>query len=138
MKHNTERVSMEKATERPWKLGDSKKDGMSFTRQIETSLMGHCSIGYTEAPSGSEVMIKRSEANAALIVRAVNSHEKLLAALDNLVDLFRAGKNYETQNPYTRPEVKAALEAIKEATGFKGDWMDAKAALKLAKGELRP
>lgn len=43
--------------------------------------------------------------------------------LDALVGLVRKGKF--GQNPYTVPEFKAALVAVAEATGFKGDWMDA-------------
>ena len=30
----------------------------------------------------------------------------------------------DTQNPYTRPEVKGALLALKETRGFAGAWMD--------------
>jgi ribosomal protein S27E len=45
--------------------------------------------------------------------------------LYDLVRLFLDGRNYNTQNPYTRPEIKEALQALKEATGFSGDWRDA-------------
>ncbi|TDE17736.1 hypothetical protein [Dyadobacter psychrotolerans] len=64
-----------KHTPTPWKVGDSKKDGMSFTKQIEFSGMGRTSIGFVEAPSSSTVMMNQAEANAEFIVRACNAHE---------------------------------------------------------------
>lgn len=43
--------------------------------------------------------------------------KELLAALENLVQTFVDGSHYNTQNPYTRPQVKAALAAIAKAKG---------------------
>lgn len=37
---------------------------------------------------------------------------------------FVEGTHYNTQNPYTRPYVRQALEAIAKAKGFEGDWKD--------------
>lgn len=48
----------------------------------------------------------------------------LLKPLVNLLKVFTEGRNYETQNPYTRPEVKAALQRIKEVAELDCDWMD--------------
>jgi hypothetical protein len=59
-------------------------------------------------------------ANAVLIAAAPD----LLSTLQNLVLIFQTGNHYDTRNPYTRPEVKTALEAIAKATGFTGDWTD--------------
>lgn len=39
---------------------------------------------------------------------------ELEIALRALIAVFTEGRNYETQNPYTRPEIKAALEALRE------------------------
>lgn len=50
---------------------------------------------------------------------------KLLKSLIGMLELITSGRHYETQNPYTRPEVMEALETIKEATRFQGRWVDA-------------
>jgi len=44
------------------------------------------------------------------------SANELLDALKGLVRVFTEGKNYEQRNPYSRPEVKAALRAIQKAS----------------------
>lgn len=49
---------------------------------------------------------------------------ELDAAIVLLLNSFMTGQHYNTQNPYTRPEVKGALLALKETRGFAGDWMD--------------
>jgi len=54
------------------------------------------------------------------------NENELLESLKSLTKLFIEGKNYEAQNPYTRPEVKAALKAIGRATGQNVDWYDVK------------
>lgn len=54
-------------------------------------------------------------------------NEGLLESLKALVKVFVEGRNYETQNPYTRPEVKAALKQIGKATGQENkDYLDVK------------
>jgi len=53
------------------------------------------------------------KAEAALIAAAPD----LLAALEAVVESFVTGEHYETQNPYTRPYIKAALSAIAKAKG---------------------
>ena len=37
---------------------------------------------------------------------------ELQAALEAMLDLITSGRHYETQNPYTRPEVEAAYKAL--------------------------
>lgn len=49
--------------------------------------------------------------------RLAAQNAALLAALENLVKTFEDGSHYQTQNPYTRPQVKAALAAIAAAKG---------------------
>lgn len=49
---------------------------------------------------------------------------QLLNALVALLQVFREGRNYETQNPYTRLEVINALKAVKKATGQTCGWLD--------------
>lgn len=51
---------------------------------------------------------------------------EVLDSLKALVKVFVEGRNYETQNPYTRPEIKAALKAIGKATGQNCDYLDVK------------
>ena len=50
-------------------------------------------------------------------VRLANSAPDLLAALRDLAEFCTSGRRYETQNPYTVAEIKAALDAISAATG---------------------
>jgi len=50
----------------------------------------------------------------------------LIIALRNLTEFCTSGRRYQTQNPYTVPEIKAALQALAEARGLPADaWMDA-------------
>jgi hypothetical protein len=50
----------------------------------------------------------------------------VVESLRALLKVFIEGRNYETQNPYTRPEVKAALKAYGKATGQNCDYLDVK------------
>jgi len=75
--HNQERVSMEKATERPWGINLAHGVPTIFS-QSKTGYPAICMMS-----SGAEK--PNNEANAALIVRAVNSHEALIEALENLI-----------------------------------------------------
>jgi hypothetical protein len=59
-----------------------------------------------------------------LVAEAAKQAE-LLESTRALITSFQTGECYETSNPYTRPCVKRALTAIKDFTGFTGDWMDA-------------
>ncbi len=45
------------------------------------------------------------------------------AALGRLVQVLEDGRNYDTLNPYSRPEVKGMLQVLAEETGV-SDWMD--------------
>lgn len=51
------------------------------------------------------------------------SHE-LYGALHALVQVFTDGRNYDTCNPYSRPEVKRALHAMQAVNGAR-DYLDA-------------
>lgn len=97
----------------PWRLGSTKKDGMAFSREIETSLMGHCTVGHTVAPSSSEAMIERAEANAAFIVRACNSHYELLEALKQVMGwIGNWHPNFADDEEWltvAAPQIKAAI-----------------------------
>lgn len=81
MKHNTERDSMEKATARPWKVGrvhlrlDQDADSIPLIYTHDGAL--EVAQVRTSAPDSGE-----REANAALIVRAVNSHDALVEACE--------------------------------------------------------
>jgi hypothetical protein len=57
---------------------------------------------------------KRGNNDAAHLIAAA---PELLAACQTLLEVFESGQNYETRNPYTRPEVKAAINAIAKAKG---------------------
>ena len=43
---------------------------------------------------------------------AKSNEEKLRRALTNLLEFVTSGRRYQTQNPYTIPEVKAAMAAL--------------------------
>lgn len=49
---------------------------------------------------------------------------ELVLVLADLTRVFTEGRNYTQQNPYARPEVKAALESIGRATGQNGSYLD--------------
>jgi len=54
--------------------------------------------------------------------------KSLAAALEDMTRTFLDGSHYVTNNPYLRPEVKAALIALGNVKGkstFGNDWMDA-------------
>ena len=38
--------------------------------------------------------------------------EELEAAVEALLDLITSGRHYQTQNPYTRPEIEQAFKAL--------------------------
>ena len=55
-----------------------------------------------------------------------NEKAYLLTALKDLTEFCTSGRRYETQNPYTIPEIIAALKTIAFAQrGDVANWMDA-------------
>lgn len=79
-----------------------------------------------------EVLTDATAFSPSYVCQALEPDAQLIAAAPELLEACRAlalmfvdGSHYETTNPYCRPQVKAALQAIAKATGFKGDWMDA-------------
>lgn len=103
--HNMEHISMEKATGRPWKVnvanGHPTQDGIDDGK-------GNW-IGYA------------NKADAALIVRAVNSHEALTEALKKAYDRLKNCEGDKTPDGESRENIEE-LELIESA-------------LKLARGE---
>lgn len=65
------------------------------------------------------------ETGEQVFVFEPRSHAAALQALKDLTRVFQDGRHHTTGNPYCCKEVLAALDAIKDATGFKGDRMDA-------------
>lgn len=78
--------------------------------------------GYQYAEDVQQV--KEREQETIGEVDRVIGYNPLEKPLRDLLLVFLEGRNYNTQNPYTRPEIKEALQALKEATGFSGDWTD--------------
>lgn len=104
MKHNMERVSMEKATARPWDCNTtSKRDGFKY-RFISSGAREIARI---------QVNSEVDEANAAVIVRAVNSHEALIEALEMFADMVDDDKILTTTE--NREELIQALTMANEA-----------------------
>ena len=102
-------------TDTPWEA-KIYKDGPTGVRYIMWGNGGKESVCVSDAwPNGNA----RTEANAAFIVKAVNNHEKLLSALEGLVnkfpyDLEDDGSGQIGFLPSTKLAVDAAREAIKE------------------------
>ena len=49
----------------------------------------------------------------------------LMKAIVALMEDYLNGQCYVGMNPYARPCIKTGLKAIKEVTGFRGDYLDA-------------
>jgi hypothetical protein len=56
---------------------------------------------------------------------ALAKQEELLASMREIIGSFQSGSHYETSNPYCRPYIRRGLIAIKDFTGFEGDWQHA-------------
>jgi hypothetical protein len=94
----------EKHTPTPWRVFTSK-DGRYLGVGEETG-DGILANGYGMWRDGDEAI-----ANAALIVRAVNSHAELVAALESAVDLLEQARreaNYDL-DPYETDESKTTI-----------------------------
>lgn len=111
MKHNMEHISMEKATERPWKVGrvhlrlEQDEDSIPLIYTHDGAL--EVAQVRTSAPDSGE-----REANAALIVHAVNAHEALIEAceaalMEQIDDMGRKSE--------THLKLEAALNLAKRA-----------------------
>jgi len=120
MKHNMERDSMEKATERPWKV---VRFEMSHESEVSNGVkIVSCDNGYTIADNETYYPHAITEPNAAIIVRAVNSHEALIEALE------RSNKHLK-QARFLLSEETAAYAVLTEVIEQNAE------ALKLARGE---
>jgi hypothetical protein len=63
-------------------------------------------------------MFTHTKRQPKLKMRKLSRLERAMAGL-----LVRSN-GYLRANPYLVPEFKEALQALKESTGYKGDWMD--------------
>jgi hypothetical protein len=66
--------------------------------------------------SGPDIMAEPfdcADADARLIAAAPD----LLEACESFLQMFKTGSNCDKRNPYTRPEVKAAIAAIAKVKG---------------------
>lgn len=111
-----------KHTPLPWKIGSSNEvmdfgGGEAFSEWL--NIVGAdgqtvCELpGHSQFARGSEAN-KRDDANAALIIGAVNSHDALRAACQLVIDEWHAN----TEHFLTRtepPSVKAARAALTKA-----------------------
>lgn len=102
-------------TPTPWTLGTgsetAKNHAVCHNATIIAKVLG---CGY---PTGKG-WGPQSQSNAALIVRAVNSHDKLVAELAMLVRKFKACLiNGGTDEEFADEAVKSAMAALAEAKG---------------------
>ena len=65
------------------------------------------------------------ETGESVFVFEPPTHAATLQALRNMVRLFQSGEHHTIGNPYCNETILAALDTIKDATGFTGDRMDA-------------
>jgi hypothetical protein len=64
--------------------------------------------------TGRNVAVTYDEKDAPIIARAVNCHDKLVAALELFMEQYHIPGDRDRAN---RPEIKAAIEALAEARG---------------------
>jgi len=88
-------MSTSKATARPWA---TERDG---------------GVSIITDRDGNTVCVMMSEANAALIVRAVNSHEALVAALRGIIQAWDTDSgDYYVTNTLTDDDIDQARAAL--------------------------
>lgn len=69
-----------------------------------------------DAPEDATESMKRWDANAAFIVRAVNSHDSLVKALENAESALRyCEQNSLSPNDILRPKVEVTIKSITAA-----------------------
>lgn len=92
MKHNTERVSMEKATARPWE-GNLKRDENLLIADGSNPFYSGivADLRTWQTPLEEYSWQKRGD----YIVRAVNSHDALVSALERAIDIIEAEQDNE-------------------------------------------
>lgn len=75
-------------TPTPWKVSENENTPLTLNEyhRIHAGIDDICFVEKTDRDLSSEKYIEVDQANAAYIVRAVNAHEELLAALKNLVE----------------------------------------------------
>jgi hypothetical protein len=75
----TERSQPNSATPRPWAADPDEREGYEWNIHIVEAADPHMRIAFTSNGPGSE-------ANAALIVKAVNNHDALVRALEEIAE----------------------------------------------------
>jgi len=93
-------------TPTPWKA--SKNDEFCIVESVNRKLIA-------DASGHIDMTDDEAEANAALIVRAVNSHQSLIDALSEAVNLFRGG-DLTNEQAHALWKADAALALAKEPT----------------------
>ncbi|SRR6266704_5945277 len=102
------RMNTNTHTPGPWELHENE------TWEVHPLDDEHGTFVIAEVPRDAQ---GDKEANARLIAAS----PRLLKALAGLAQYANGRLD---RNPYSIPEFKEALQAIGEATGYKGDWMD--------------
>lgn len=59
------------------------------------------------------------------LAKALAQQNEVVASLHDTLRPYQTGECQDSKNPYRRPYVERGLKAIKEITGFEGNWMDA-------------
>ena len=96
---------MKKHTPGPWAILDRAEDSRTH---ISNGAHIVCTLGTTRTDGSPN-----HSPNALLIAAAPD----LLEACESFLQMLKTGSNCDKRNPYTIPEVKAAISAILKAKG---------------------
>ena len=104
-------VSGASHTPTPWNLGYT---GRCILREIPGMCDGE--DGYAVAITSAHSLLTPSEAkaNAAFIVRAVNSHDALVRALEEMIEVYWGDGDGELPEPHCIQNARAALASARE------------------------
>jgi len=97
---------MSEATPRPWCTGEAENRGCVYSSDATGSIIAQCD-GFKYAPRAR----KEIEANAALIVQAVNAYDDMLAALRAVMAEHRYGYGLRCEE-----QVRAAIAKAEGAS----------------------
>lgn len=95
-------MSQSKATPRPWRHTPTDESGFYITTE-NMDVVAYCQRGHID-------LISENQANAELIARAVNCHDELVKAVENLLAIF------ENEDPDCEPSDKIR-SLLKRARG---------------------
>lgn len=110
--NNQAKDSLENATARPWEA--NTESDASLQRNLEVIRSDDKVVAFTGHPDFDALPDNERKANAALIVRCVNSHDALVEACYLAVESL---ENEDCRTAIQNEALKSALNALKLAKG---------------------